>query len=205
MNTPRKLAACTARQARHLVLALALMTALVTGCAGNAANTPAATEPTPQLSAEEYFQQGNTLYEQGDFAAAEAAFQQAVALDGQSIGYWHNLGVAQYSQDRLDAARASFEQGLKLAPDDAELNYLMGAVSIQLQQLDQAETFLTRANQLDSALPEPYFGLGVLYKLQGQREEAIAAFETFLKIGPGQDPAAIPVAEAELEALRAGQ
>ena len=33
----------------------------------------------------------------------------------------------------------------------------------------------------------------------------MAAFETFLRIGPGQDPAAMPVAESELEALRAGQ
>jgi hypothetical protein len=73
------------------------------------------------------------------------------------------------------------------------------------EQLSEAETFLTRANQLNPALPEPYFGLGVLYRLQGQRERAIAAFETFLELGPGQDPAAMPVAEAELEALRAGQ
>ena len=81
----------------------------------------------------------------------------------------------------------------------------MGVVAIQFEQLSEAETYLTRANQLNPALPEPYFGLGVLYRLQGQREQAIAAFETFLKIGPGQDPAAIPVAQAELEALRAGQ
>jgi tetratricopeptide (TPR) repeat protein len=105
----------------------------------------------------------------------------------------------------MDEASNSFQSGLALAPDDAELNYLMGVVSIQFEQLSEAETYLTRANQLDPALPEPYFGLGVLYRLQGQREQAIAAFETFLEIGPGQDPAAIPVAQAELEALRTGQ
>lgn len=190
---------------RRLALVLALIAALLAGCAGGATDTPAASEPTALLSADEYFQQGNTFYEQGDLAAAETAFQQAATLDGQNAGHWHNLGVTQYSLDKLDQARNSFEAGLKLEPDDAQLNYLMGVVLVQLNQLNEAGTYMRRANELDPALPEPYFGLGVLYKLQGQREQAIAAFETFLKIGPGQDPAAMSMAEAELEALRAGQ
>jgi tetratricopeptide (TPR) repeat protein len=193
------------RTGRALTMALLLAALLVAGCADRAGETPTAAAPAPQLSAQEHFEQGNALYEQGDLQTAVAAYQQAVALDDQSVGYWHNLGVAQYSLNLLDEARTSFQRGLQLAPDDAELNYLMGVVSIQFEELSQAETFLTRANQLDPALPEPYFGLGVLYKLQGRRGQAIAAFETFLEIGPGQDPAAIPVAQAELEALRAGQ
>ena len=188
----------------RLALGALLASLLLAGCAGNADQTPTAV-PAPQLSAQEYFDQGNALYEQGDIQAAANAFREAVALDDQNAGYWHNLGVAYYSLNAVGEAKKSFERGLALAPDDAELNYLMGVVSIQNEQLSEAETYLTRANQLNPALPEPYFGLGVLYRLQGQRERAIAAFETFLQIGPGQDPAAIPVAEAELEALRAGQ
>ena len=190
---------------RALTLALFLAAVLVAGCANRAGETPSAAAPAPQLSAQEYFEQGNALYGQGDLQAAVAAYQQAVALDDQSVGYWHNLGVAQYGLNALDDARTSFQRGLDLAPDDAELNYLMGVVAIQFEELSLAETHLTRANQLNPALPEPYFGLGVLYKLQGKRDQAIRAFEAFLEIGPGQDPAAIPVAQAELEALRAGQ
>jgi Flp pilus assembly protein TadD len=132
------------------------------------------------------------------------AYRQAAALDEQNAGYWHNLGVAYYALDALEDARASFLRGLALAPDDAQLNYLMGVVSIQFDALEEAESYLTRANQLSPTLPEPYFGLGVLYRLLGQPEQAIRAFETFLELGPGQDPAATGAAEAELEALRAG-
>ncbi len=185
------------------LVVLVLAALLLAGCAGTATPTP--TAPAPQLSAQEYFEQGNTFYEQGDLQAAARAFREAATLDEQNVGYWHNLGVAYYSLNQLDEARTSFQRGLALAPDDPELNYLMGVVSIQYDELSEAETFLTRANRLNPALPEPYFGLGVLYKLQGKREQAIAAFETFLEVGPGQDPAAIPVAEAELDALRAGQ
>jgi tetratricopeptide (TPR) repeat protein len=192
------------RNALRLVLGALLTTLLLTGCAGGG-ETPTAAAPAPQFTAQEFFEQGNALFDQGNLQAAASAYLEAVTLDDQNVGYWHNLGVTYYSLNALGEARTSFQRGLALAPDDAELNYLMGAVSIQFDQLGEAETYLTRANQLDPALPEPYFGLGVLYRLQGQREQAIAAFETFLAIGPGQDPAAIPVAEAELEALRAGQ
>jgi superkiller protein 3 len=191
----------TSAHALRLVLGVLLAVAFLAACASE---TPTATPP-PQLSAQEYFDQGNALYEQGDLQAAVSAYREAVALDGQNAGYWHNLGVAHYSLNQLNEASNSFQRGLALAPDDAELNYLMGVVSIQFDQLGEAETYLTRANQLNPDLPEPYFGFGVLYRLQGQREQAIAAFETFLELGPGQDPAAVPIAQAELEALRAGQ
>ncbi len=124
---------------------------------------------------------------------ANSYYREAVALDDKNAGYWHNLGVAYYSLNRLDEASDGFQRGLALEPDNAELNYLMGVVSIQFDQLAKAETYLTRANRLNPDLPEPYFGLGVLYRLQGQREQAITAFETFLELGPGQDPAAVPV------------
>lgn len=188
----------------RLTLMALLAALLLAGCAGSS-QTPTAAAPAPRLSAQEYFDQGNVLYEQGDLQGAANAFREATALDDQDVGYWHNLGVAYYGLNALEDARTSFQRGLALAPDDAQLNYLMGVVSIQFDQLSEAESYLTRANQLNPELPEPYFGLGVLYRLQGQREQAMAAFETFLKIGPGQDPAAMPVAESELEALRAGQ
>ncbi len=190
------------RRTGALIGLLAML--LLAACGGNQPAAPTApAAPTVQLSAQGYFEQGNTLYEQGDLQAAVAAYRQAAALEEQNAGYWHNLGVAYYALDALEEARTSFQRGLALAPDDPQLNYLMGVVSIQFGALAEAESYLTRANQLSPTLPEPYFGLGVLYRLLNQPEQAIRAFETFLEIGPGQDPSAMPAAEAELEALRA--
>ena len=186
------------------LVALMALAMLLAAC-GSSDETVLPVSPTAQLSAQDYFEQGNALYEQGDIQAAVDAYRQAAALDEQNAGYWHNLGVAQYSLNALDEARASFRRGLALEPDDAELNYLIGVVAVQFEELGEAETYLTRANQLDPDLPEPYFGLGVLYRLQGKTEQAISAFETFLRIGPGQDPNATQMAQQELDALRAGQ
>ncbi len=161
--------------------------------------------PTPEASADTYFQQGNAAFDQGNLAEAEQAFRQALAIDGANAAYWTNLGVTYYSLGQLDDAEQAFISGLVAAPDDAELHYLLGATYLQLERLDDAQTNMQTATELDPSLAEPYFGLGALYQLQGKRAEAIKAFERFLEIGPGQDPAAAPAAQATLEALKAGQ
>ena len=149
--------------------------------------------------------QGNTLSAAGQFAEAEAAYRQAIAIDPNKASYWQNLGVTYYQLQRLSDAEESLKTGLQLTPNDAQLNYLLGIVYLQMARYSDSGVYLLKANQLDPNLPEPYYGLGALYKQQGKRDEAIRAFEKFLELGPGQDPSAIPNAKAELEALRAGQ
>jgi cytochrome c-type biogenesis protein CcmH/NrfG len=82
------------------------------------------------------------------------------------------------------------------------LNYLLGAVRLQQNRLEDAEESFLRAKELDPTLPEVHYGLGALYKLQGKTDEAIAAFERFLDLGPAQDPRAQGEAERELRELR---
>ena len=154
---------------------------------------------------DDLFAQGNALSAEGKFAEAEAAYRQAIAIDPKKASYWQNLGVTYYQMQRLNDAEQSLKTGLQLTPNDAQLNYLLGVVYLQMARNSDSGVYLLKANQLDPNLPEAYYGLGVLYKQQGKRDEAIRAFERFLELGPGQDPSAIPNAQAELETLRAGQ
>ena len=154
---------------------------------------------------DELFAQGNTFSAAGQFDEAEAAYKQAIAIDPNKASYWQNLGVTYYQLQRLSDAEQSLKTGLQLAPDDAQLNYLLGIIYLQMARYSDSGVYLLKANELDPNLPEPYYGLGVLYRQQGKRDEAIRAFERFLELGPGQDPSAIPNAQAELDALRAGQ
>jgi tetratricopeptide (TPR) repeat protein len=187
---------------------LALVVALALGACNQTApaTPPAAVDASPAPGqADDLFAQGNALSAQGKFDEAEAAYRRAIAMDPNKASYWQNLAVTYYQLQRLSDAEQSLQSGLKLAPNDAQLNYLLGVVYLQQARFDDAGVYLLKANAADPALPEPYYGLGVLYKQQGKRAEAIASFEKFLELGPGQDPAAVPNARAELAELKSGQ
>lgn len=153
-------------------------------------------------SADAQFGLGNVLVRQGRLSEAEAAYKAALALDPNHSAAHANLGVVYYQQGNMAAAAGSFQAALRIKPNDAPTVYLLAAVRIQEGNLAEAEKLLNQAKGLDPNLPEVYYGLGVVYKLRGQKDQAIAAFEKFLEIGPGQDPTAVDYAKAELRELR---
>jgi tetratricopeptide (TPR) repeat protein len=67
---------------------------------------------------------------------------------------------------------------------------------------DEAVEQFQAALDYKSNLPEAHFGLGTVYKLQGNTEAAIEAFERFLELGPAQDPQAQVEAERQLRELK---
>lgn len=153
-------------------------------------------------SADAQFGLGNVLVRQNRLSEAEAAYKAALALDPNHSAAHANLGVVYYQQGNMTAAAQSFQAALRIKPNDAPTVYLLAAVRIQEGNLAEAEKLLNQAKGLDPNLPEVYYGLGVLYKLKGQKDQAIAAFEKFLEIGPGQDPTAVDYAKAELKELK---
>ncbi len=153
-------------------------------------------------SAEAQFGLGNALVRQNKLAEAGAAYEAAVARNPNMAAAHANLGVVYYQQGNLTKAAQAFDAALRIDPDDPSTLYLKAAVRIQENNMVEAESLLIRARDLAPTMPEVYYGLGVLYKAKGQNAEAIAAFEKFLELGPGQDPAATQQAEAQLRALK---
>jgi tetratricopeptide (TPR) repeat protein len=145
---------------------------------------------------------GNVYVRLGRLAEAEQSFKAALASDPKLAAAQANLGVVYYQTGQLAQAGAAFEAALRLEPEDAATLYLLAAVRLQENNLAEAEKLLMRARDRKPDLPEVYYGLGVLYRLKGQKNDAIAAFEKFLAIGPGQDPSAMDFARQELQQLK---
>lgn len=164
-------------------------------------NLRAAVSREPK-SAQAQFALGNTLVRLGKLAEAEAAYEAAIAADPTMVAAHANLGVVFYQLGQLAKAADEFTAALKVSPNDAATTYLLGAVRLQEGNISEAERLLLKARDLDPNLPEVYYGLGALYKLKDQKAEAIAAFEKFLQIGPGQDPQAAEYAKNELKVLK---
>ena len=154
-------------------------------------------------SAKAQFGLGNVYVRQSRFPEAERAYTSALDLDPGMVAARTNLGVAYYQMGQLSKAAEVFSEALKLDPNDAKTLYLAAVVRLQENKLSDAEQLLIKAQTSDPKLPEVYYGLGVLYRLKGQKQDAISAFEKFLAIGPGQDPGAMDHARQELESLRA--
>lgn len=153
-------------------------------------------------SARAQFGLGNVYVRLNHLSEAEAAFKAALALEPNMTSAHVNLGVTYYQMGQLSKAADELNAALRLEPDDAQTLYLLGAVRLQENNLSAAEELLLKARDLKPDLPEVYYGLGVLYKLKGQKTEAITAFEKFLEVGPGQDPAAMDHARQELKSLQ---
>jgi tetratricopeptide (TPR) repeat protein len=153
-------------------------------------------------SAQAQYNLGNLYIRTDRLPEAEKAFQAALASDPGMVPAQVNLGVVYYQLGWFPQAASSFEAVLKVEPSDAATIYLLAAVRLQEKNLPEAEKLLLAARDIKPDMPEVYYGLGVLYRLKGQKEDAISAFERFLAIGPGQDPTAMNFARQELKQLK---
>lgn len=99
--------------ARTLMLTLILLTLPVV-VVSNQAMAAAAEE-------QRLFQEANQAYSSGDFPQAIALYEEVVASHGFSVGVLFNLGNSYAQTGQVGRAVLNYERGLRLAPDDADL------------------------------------------------------------------------------------
>lgn len=68
------------------------------------------------------FKQANSLYQNGKYAKAAAAYEQILKRGKQSAGIYYNLGNAYKKQKELGRAILNYERALLLDPRDADIN-----------------------------------------------------------------------------------
>ena len=86
---------------------------------------------------------------------------------------FNNLGMAQYQLGDFDAARASFAQASRLAPQSAEPQMNIGLVNLVEGRYDDAQSRFGAA----AGVPELGEALGVYYLKQGDNAAAAQAME----------------------------
>jgi tetratricopeptide (TPR) repeat protein len=128
----------------------------------------------------------NALYAAGEvqqaLAAIEAVLQQSSGLPPALLLRARLL--AQLRQD--EEAVESFARYRALVPADHAATLAQAACLVQLDRLDQAEALLRAVLQEAPDAASVQGRLGNVLLSQGRVPEAIAAFETALRISPGQ-------------------
>lgn len=187
------------------------ISAIASPTAPTQVTAPEATALANPDSAQAQFELGNVYVKAAQWVQAQEAFQKAIELDPNFQGAYANLGVVYYQLDNLDLAATQYKKALELNPKDGDVAYNLGALYLQQalsngpasdpELVNQAVTQLKQAIELKPDLAEPYFTLGVAYNILNQKDQAIAAFETFLARDTGRDPRAGQEAQRYLETL----
>ena len=84
-----------------------------------------------------------------DWAAAVAAFRQAIALRGDFPDAWNELGYALRNQGRYSESLDAYHEALRLRPDFPEALEYLGEAYVKMGRLDDARRILDRLRPLD--------------------------------------------------------
>jgi Tfp pilus assembly protein PilF len=93
--------------------------------------------------------QGRLLQRQGQFAAAEQAFTNALARDPQSFAAMFGRAAARESAGDLEGAAEDYLAAIRVNPGSAEANLRLGLCLVSLKQTDLGRRYLQRAVDLD--------------------------------------------------------
>jgi len=144
--------------------------------------------PAPH-TAWEHFAVGRADFQAGDYGAALAELDQALALEPQSL--WPNFykGACAHRQGRFEEATLAFTTCAALAPESAWCYYNRGLAYDALDRTDLALADYDRALQLDSALVPAALSRAMLHCRADRFQRALDDLE--LALSHGADPAQV--------------
>lgn len=118
-------------------------------------------------------------------AEAVWALGRAVALRPGEPSYHFSLGAAwlRHPPD-LQGAEESFAQFLKLRPDDARGQLLLGYVLLKQKKHAEARAWLEKSVAQGAGTPEAFYYLGLIAQGQGEDARAVELFEKAVRLAP---------------------
>ena len=135
----------------------------------------------------QYFEQGNTLYNQGQYKEAAAAFAQALPLakDKNVPVVLSRLADSYSKAKEYDQAVATYQKALALTPEDAALHNNLGSVYASTGKLPEAQAEFEKAATLDPTnAGRYYFNVGAIMYNSGKMDEALTAFKKVISLDP---------------------
>jgi superkiller protein 3 len=132
---------------------------------------------------------GVAFYERGRLDEAIACDRQALKLQPNDMGTHCNIGLALIAAKRFEEAAEHYRQALRKEPRCGTAYFYLGRIYSAQNQPGKAVEMFDRAVEVND--PDPKFsGAEALYEAatllvnQGRLEEAIAHYDTLLKIAP---------------------
>jgi tetratricopeptide (TPR) repeat protein len=127
---------------------------------------------------------------QGEFDKAVTQYRRILEKNPQIHGIHYRLGRLFLTKTPADVenAKKEFEDELKIDPNSAASEFLIGEISRQAGQWDDAISHFGRATKLDEGFVEAYLALGISLNAAGKFGDAVSPLEIYVKMQP-DDPA----------------
>lgn len=156
---------------------------LATRASRTLAETAASSPQAQQLEAEAF-------ESQGDWDKAIAEYRKILEQHPQQHGIHYRLGRIFLIKNPPDPenSKKELEEELKIDPNSAASEFLLGETARQAGQWDEAIARFSRASKLDDGFDEAYLALGMSLSSAGKFAEAIGPLESYVKRQPA-DPA----------------
>ncbi|HEY6898333.1 MAG TPA: tetratricopeptide repeat protein [Rhodocyclaceae bacterium] len=140
-------------------------------------------------SAADWFAAGNRQMQEGDDAAAEESFRQAVAATPELAEAHGNLGLLLERRGETAAAEQSYGRALRLKPGLIQVHLNYGALLLGQKRFDDAETAFRNAVRLAPDSAAAWTNLGVLLASCKREAEAERCHRYALELTPGHSRA----------------
>lgn len=162
-------------------------------------------EPSPYDLAVSAYNDGNALFDQGDYWGAEQKYREALGYDSALHDAWNNLGVALENQGRYQEALDAYSQAAALDPSEPLYsdNYWQlrdwlaekesadtwnaGLEAMNAGNWTNAESVFRRMTELEPQNAGAFENLAYALHQQGRYGEATAADRAAFALDPG-DP-----------------
>lgn len=155
--------------------------------ASRAAQDLAATAPN---SAQAQQLEAEAFESHEDWDRAQAAYRRILDQYPDRRGIHYQLGRILLSRNPPDVQDADkeFQEELKIDPDNASAQFMLGESARQAGQWNEAIARFAKASELDVGFDEAYLALGMSLNSAGKFADAITPLETYVKRQPA-DPA----------------
>ena len=77
---------------------------------------------------------------------------------------YYDLGVFAYEERNFTESQDLLLKAISLDPENARINFYLGRVYLELEQLDVAAHYLSKAFLLNPQIPGLTYSLGILYQ-----------------------------------------
>lgn len=142
---------------------------------------------------------GSVAESQGDLGTALQHYENASALDPDSVAIRITIANLQMERGAFREAITIAEEILVIDPENVDVHLLLAAAYENIRNGRMAERYYREVLRLQPDLPEVYLRLGNLYTRMGKYPEAIEEYQAAMAVAPGVFQARYNLARVYLE------